>query len=227
MVTTRPIRVLIADDHQLFRNGIASLFEDVTDILIVGEAENSAQLIQKYLHLQPDILLLDVSMPDMNGFEAFQEIQKDNQNVKVIFLTMHDSEEYILYAYKTGAMGLISKNIVKGELVYAIKAVFNGEKYFGKNFTIAKLKEIEYNYKKITNSIVDSYIHLTAKERQILECVSVGKTSLEIAKILNLSKRSIDHYRSRMMERLGIKTLPELISYAIKFVNTTKVLGNE
>ncbi len=227
MALTRPIRVLIADDHQLFRNGIASLFEDVTDILIVGEAENGAQLIEKYINLQPDILLLDVSMPDMNGFEAFQQIQKDNLNVKAIFLTMHDSEEYILYAYKTGAMGLISKNTVKGELVYAIKAVFDGEKYFGKYFTVEKLKEIEYNYKKITGHFVDDYIHLTAKERQILEYVSTGQTSLEIAKMLNLSKRSIDHYRSRMMERLGIKTLPELISYAIKFVNTTKVLGND
>jgi len=227
MTLTRPIRLLIADDHQLFRNGIASLFEDVSDILIVGEAENGSQLIEKYLSLLPDVILLDVSMPDMNGFEALQILQKDSPKVKVIFLTMHDSEEYILHAYKSGAMGLISKNTVKGELVYAIKTVVDGEKYFGKYFSIEKLKAIEHNYKKITGQFADDYIQLTVRERKILEYVSTGQTSADIAKIMNLSKRSIDHYRSRMMLRLEIKTLPEFISYAIRFVNTTKAFGNE
>ncbi len=227
MAPTKPIRVIIADDHQLFRNGIASLFEDVSDILIVGEAENGAQLIEKVQSLQPDVVIIDISMPDMNGFEAFQNLLNESANIKVIFLTMHDSQEYILHAYKTGAMGLISKNTVKGELVYAIKSVFQGEKYFGNKITEAKLKEIEHNFKKITGHFLDDYIHLTAKERQILEYVSAGQTSTEIAKHMSLSKRSIDHYRSRMMMRLDIKSLPEFISYAIKYVNTNKVLGND
>lgn len=227
MALTRPIRVLIVDDHQLFRNGITSLFEDVSDILIVGEAENGPQLLDKFVSLQPDVIILDISMPEMNGFEVLKLLKKENDNVKVIFLTMHDSEEYILHAYKTGAMGLISKNTIKGELVYAIKAIYGGEKYFGKQYTDEKLKDIEYNFKKMTGQFVDDYIHLTAKERQILEYVSTGQTSSEIAKLMNLSKRSIDHYRSRMMVRLEIKSLPEFISYAIKYVNTNKVLGNE
>ncbi|KAF0150329.1 MAG: LuxR family transcriptional regulator [Ignavibacteria bacterium] len=227
MALARPIHVLIADDHQLFRNGISSLFEDVSDILIVGEAENGAQSIEKFKSLQPDIVILDVSMPDMNGFEVLQHLQMENVNVKAIFLTMHDSQEYILHAYKSGAMGLISKNTIKGELVYAIKSVFDGAKYFGRQLTEEKLKEIEYKFKKITGHFADDYIHLTVKERQILVYVSAGQTSTEIAKLMNLSKRSIDHYRARMMLRLEIKSLPEFISYAIKYANTNKVLGND
>ncbi|MBI3122990.1 MAG: response regulator transcription factor [Ignavibacteriales bacterium] len=227
MAHSRPIRVLIADDHQLFRNGIASIFEDITDILIVGEAENGTQLVEKYSTVKPDIILLDISMPDMNGFEAFKYIKRTDKTVKAIFLTMHDSEEYILHAYKIGAMGLISKNTIKGELVYAIKSVFADEKYFGKQYDMAKLKQIEHNYRKITGSFADDYIHLTLKERKILEYVSKGHTSQEIAGHLELSKRSIDHYRSRMMARLNLKSLPEFISYAIKYSNANKILGNE
>lgn len=227
MALSRPIRVLIADDHQLFRSGIISIFEDVADVLIVGEAENGNELIEKYSLLKPDVILLDVSMPDMNGFEAFKIIKRNDKSVTAIFLTMHDSEEYILHAYKIGAMGLISKNTIKGELVYAIKTVFAGERYFGKQYDDIKLKQIEHNYKKLTGQFADDYIHLTVKERQILESVSRGQTSQEIAKHLGLSKRSIDHYRSRMMARLDLKTLPEFISYAVKFSITNKVLGKE
>ncbi len=227
MAHSKPIRVLIADDHQLFRNGIASIFEDITDILIVGEAENGTQLVEKHSSVKPDIILLDISMPDMNGFEALKYIKRNDKTVKAIFLTMHDSEEYIFHAYKIGAMGLISKNTIKGELVYAIKSVFAGDKYFGKQYDDAKLKQLEHNYRKITGSFADDYIHLTLKERKILEYVSKGQTSQEIAGHLELSKRSIDHYRSRMMARLNLKSLPEFISYAIKYSNASKILGND
>jgi DNA-binding NarL/FixJ family response regulator len=227
MALSKPIRVLIADDHQLFRNGVTSIFEDVPDILIVGEAENGTQLIDKYFILQPDLILVDISMPDMNGLDALKEIKKKDKNVKAIFLTMHDSEEYVIHAFKIGAMGLVSKNTIKGELVYAIKTAFNGEKYFGKQYDETRLKQIEHNYKKLTSEFVDDYIHLTVKERQILECVSKGQTSQEIANQLELSKRSIDHYRSRMMTRLNLKGLPEFISYAIKYTMTNKILGKE
>ncbi len=227
MALSKPIRVLIADDHQLFRSGVTSMFEDVPDILIVGEAENGTQLIEKYSVLEPDLILVDISMPDMNGLEALKNIKKKDKNVKAIFLTMHDSEEYLLHAFKIGAMGLISKNTIKGELVYAIKTVYNGEKYFGKQYDEIRLKQIEHNYKKLTSEFADDYIHLTVKERQILECVSKGQTSQEIANQLKLSKRSIDHYRSRMMARLNLKGLPEFISYAIKYSMTNKILGNE
>jgi len=227
MALSKPIRVLIADDHQLFRSGVTSIFEDVPDILIIGEAENGDQLVEKYLALKPDLILVDVSMPGMNGLDAVKNIKKIDKSVKAIFLTMHDSEEYLLHAYKIGAMGLISKNTIKGELVYAIITVYNGEKYFGKQYDEARLKQIEHNYKQLTSEFVDDYIHLTVKERVILECMSKGQTSQEIANQLKLSKRSIDHYRSRMMARLNLKSLPEFISYAIKYTITNKILGNE
>lgn len=227
MALQQPIRLLIADDHQLFRSGINSLFDDVGDIAIVGEAESGIQLIEKYFLLLPDIILVDISMPDMNGIEAFKNIKKKDRDVKALFLSMHDSEEYIYYAYKAGAMGLISKNTIKGELLFAIKSAYAGQKYFGKKYDQNKLKEIEYNYKETTASENDDYVHLSSRERKILEYISKGMTSQEIANELNLSKRAIDHSRAKLMAKLNIRSLPELISYAVKYSMANKIFENE
>lgn len=222
-----PIRILIADDHQLFRSGISSLLDEVQDIVIVGEAENGEQTIEKYFELKPDIILLDIAMPKLNGLDALKKIKQKDKNVKVIFLSMHDSEEYIYFADKLGAKGLISKNTLKGELIFAIKTVHNDEKYFGKYYDDDRLKELRKKYKGSSSSTLDDYVALTDKEREILKYIAQGLLSKEIGDKLGITKRTVDYHRSRIMQRLGIKTLPEFISYAVKFSISSKFEEDE
>lgn len=223
MAESKPIRVLIADDHKLFRMGIISLLEDVEDILIVGEAENGRELINKFSELKPDVILVDISMPVINGVEAIKTIKKINKDLKALMLSMHDSNEYIYYSIKSGAKGLLSKNTMKGELIHAIKTVNEGMLYFGKSLTEEKMIELEKKYKQLIENDRQDYIRLNYRDRKILEQISKGMTSQEIADELNFSKKSIDYYRSRIMQRLEIKSLPELISYAVRYSMINKL----
>lgn len=227
MSSFEPIRILLVDDHQLFRSGISSLLDEVSDIVIVGEAKDGNEAIEKYFQLKPDIILLDIAMPEVNGIDAFKKIRQKDKEAKAIFLTMHDTEEYVYFAYKLGGMGLLSKNTLKGELIYAIKAAYNNDRYFGTNFDEDRLKELKRTYKGISSAILDDYLRLTVKEKKILECVSKGMMSQEIADKLSITKRTVDYYRSKLMQRLSIKSLPEFISYAVKFSMANKLLEDE
>ena len=225
MLQAKPISVIIADDHKLFRSGIISLLEDVSDILIIDEATNGNELIEKYNAKKPDVIVVDISMPELNGVDAFRRIKLRDREVKALFLTMFEGEEYIYHTLRIGGMGLLGKNVVKGELIYAIKTIYNGEKYFGKNYTPAQLKELQKKYKLMATDDIENLIDLTIKEKKILEYLSTGKTSNEIATLVGLSKKSIDYYRSKIMLKLNIKNLPELISFAIKYSNSNKIFN--
>lgn len=227
MITLDPIRILIVDDHQLFRSGISSLLDDLQDIVIVGEAENGEQAIEKYFELKPDVILLDIAMPKLNGLETLKKIKQKDKNVKVIFLTMHDTEEYVYFADRLGARGLISKNTLKGELIFAIKTVFTNEKYFGRQYTNEKLKELKKKFKGASTAKLDNYIGLNEKDKIILQYIAEGMLSKEIGEKLGITKRTVDYHRSRIMQKLGIKSLPEFISYAVKFSLENKILEVE
>ena len=167
-------------------------------------------------------------MPVLSGIEAFKKIRKKDKYAKVLFLTMYEGDEYIYFTNRIGANGLLSKNTMKGELIYAIKAIANGENYFGKNYDDEKLKEIEKKYKQIVaTDVVDRNTRLNIKERKILESISKGMTSQEIADQLENSRKTIEYYRSRLMQKLKIKSFPELITYAIKFSMVNKLLDGE
>ena len=223
MIKSESIRILIADDHKLFRSGIISLLDDEPEIHVVNEAENGQELIDTYPLFKPDILLLDISMPFINGVEAFKIIKKSDPNVKALFLTMYEGDEYIYYTMKIGAKGLIGKNTMKGELVYAIKSIFEGNRYFGKNCNEEQLKEIDKKYRQIVIDELDDFVQLTTTEKSILEYISKGMTSQEIADTLECSKKNVDYHRSKVMQRLSIKTSPELISYAVRFSMVNKM----
>jgi two-component system response regulator NreC len=171
-------------------------------------------------------MLIDISMPIVNGVEAFKTIKKDYSDVKALFLTMYEGEEYIYYAMKIGAKGLLGKNTMKGELVYAIKTVIQGNRYFGKNYDEERLWEIEKKYKQILTDQLDDFVQLTGTEKKILEYISKGMTSQEIADALECGKKNVDYHRSKVMQRLEIKTLPELISYAVRFSMVNKLFEN-
>jgi two-component system response regulator NreC len=211
------IRILVADDHTLFRSGIINLMSDEKDIFVVGEAETGEELINKYIALKPDIVLADISMPGINGIDALKKLKESDPSVKFLFLSMHDDEEYISYCYKAGGMGLISKKVLKGELLFAIRTINEGKKYFGANVTEEKLKEILFK-EKVKGAFNNSDDNLlTPREKEILKMISDGYTSSEIAEKLFLSKRTIDTHRTHLIQKLNLKSLPELIKYAINY----------
>ncbi|MGD8781121.1 MAG: response regulator transcription factor [Ignavibacteria bacterium] len=217
------IRILVADDHRLFRSGVISLLEDEPNIFVVGEAENGEELINLYSELRPDVVLIDISMPFLTGTEALKEIKKEDPNVRALFVSMHDTEEYIYFALKHKAAGLISKNIMKGELIYAIKRAYEGKQYFGQSWPDEKLREVMMRFEYLTGKNSQDTPNLTPREREILRRIGFGLTSQEIANKLKLSKRTIDSHRSHIMKKLGVNSLSELIKYAVKFNQMDKL----
>ncbi|MBU2492782.1 MAG: response regulator transcription factor [Bacteroidetes bacterium] len=216
------IRIIVADDHKLFRSGLISLLEDEKDFFIVGEADNGEELLQLYFDLKPDVIVVDISMPFLNGVEALAELKKKDKNVKALFVSMHDTEEYIYYAMKNGAYGLISKNIMKGELTYAIRAANDGKQYFGQNWPEEKLKELYNRFEFLSGKKNDNKPNLSPREREILKNIGEGLTSSEIATRVHLSKRTVDAHRAHIMRKLEVTTLPELMKYAIKYLQMGK-----
>ena len=219
MTLNKYIRVLLADDHTLFRNGIISLLETEKDIFVVGEVDNGKDLPGKYFDIMPDVVLLDISMPGKSGLEAAKEIKLKDHEAKLLFLSMHEEDEYIYHCLKAGGMGLINKNITKGELILAIKRVSEGTNYFRNNLSVDQIKSI---YKKYDRSSIKKPIYLkdslTSREENVLRLIGKGLTSNEIAQQLNISKRTVDSFRSSIMQKLNIKNLPELIKYAIGYL---------
>jgi two-component system response regulator NreC len=216
------IRLLIADDHNLFRQGIINLFESEKDIFIVGEADTGESLLTKYSELKPDVVLADISMPVMSGIDALKKLIEMGESPKFLFLSMYDGDEYIYYCAKAGCMGLVSKKVMKGELLYAVRTVNDGKKYFGMNITEENVKEIIGNFEKkgVRGSSRNELI--TPREEEILKLISEGLTSNEIADRLYVSKRTIDTHRTHLMQKLNLKSLPELIKYSINFFMVDK-----
>ena len=211
------IRVLVADDHQLFRHGLIKLLEDSNRIVVVGEAASGKELIQKYFEVHPDVTLSDISMPMKTGPESMKAILRGDKNAKVLFLSMHTDDEYIYTVLKAGGLGLLSKNIMKGELINAVLNVAAGKRYFiGKSDDDLDNIIKQYDFLSIS-STGPSIDPLTSKEKEVLELVGKGYTSEAIAAKLFLSKRTIDTHRSKIMEKLELKSLPDLMKLAVEF----------
>ena len=220
------IRLLLADDHNILRQGLVNMLEKYDDFCIVAEAEDGYSMINKYFKFHPDVVLCDIEMPGMNGLEAAQEILEKDKKAKIIFLSMHNSDEYVYKILQINASGLIPKEIIKNELVTAIRIVANGEKYFmGKSDQdVEKIKARFSNLKGVYES--KKSLNLNALEGKILLLVAEGKTSQEIADILHKAKRTIDSSRAIIMNKLNLKTLPQLIKYAVQFSFSRKTDGN-
>ncbi len=220
MYVNKYIRVLIADDHTLFRNGIMSLLESEKDIYIVGEVDNGNDLFNKYFEIMPDIVLADISMPEKSGLEAAKEIKEKDYKAKILFLSMHEEDEYIYHCLKAGGMGLINKNITRGELILAIKKVSEGANYFRNNLSEELIKRIYNKYERtLYKKPALAKDSLTPREESVLRLIGRGLTSNEIAQKLSISRRTVDSFRASIMQKLNIKNLPELIKYAIRYLN--------
>lgn len=217
-MNSRPtIKILVADDHKLFRRGIVKLLEDQANVYILGEAENGAQLIEEYFKVCPDIVLADIAMPVMSGLEAIQKIRERDPKVKALFLSMFDSDEYIYKVIKSGGMGLINKNIMEGELIFAIEKVFNDEKYFRGKWTDQSLEQLVKNFESNKMEINVSESELSFREEQILKFINLGLSSKDMAEKLNLSKKTVDFYRSNIMRKFNLNSASDLIRFAVRY----------
>jgi DNA-binding NarL/FixJ family response regulator len=213
------IKTLVADDHNLFRSGIIKLLKYHQSIHIIAEAENGSELIERYFEVSPDIVLADIAMPQKSGLEAVSDIKEKDPEVKALFLSMYDNDEYKYKVLKSGGMGLINKNIMEGELTYAIEQVYNGEMYFRGDWTKEKLELLVSEFESHNQQIMSNY-GINFREEQVLKMLSDGLSSHQMAEKLELSKKTVDFYRSNIMRKFGLNSITELVRFAIKYFET-------
>ena len=205
------IKILVVDDHAMMRDGIRALVSLYDDIEIVGEASEGKEAIEKVQELAPDVVLMDIAMPGMDGLEATRRIRKKNPAVKVIIITQHDNREYILSCIKAGAAGFVPKRALGSELLAAIRAVSKGDSFLYPSAASALIKDYLQQAKG-----EDPYDHLTDREREILKLIAEGRTSREIAEVLFISLKTVQGHRTKIMEKLDIHKQSELIKYALR-----------
>jgi DNA-binding NarL/FixJ family response regulator len=208
------IAVLIVDDHRVILDGLRLLLEAKGDIKVVGEAVNGRDAVQKAKELNVDIVVMDIAMPLVNGIEATSQIRKALPTTQVIILSMHSTKEYVTRAIKAGARGYLLKESTGMELVQAVRAVMAGQRYLSQK--IADILIDDYVDHSDESATETSLEYLSPREREIFQMVVEGKTSAEIANVICLSPKTVETYRSRLMQKLGVKSLPGLIKYAIQ-----------
>jgi DNA-binding NarL/FixJ family response regulator len=212
----KSINILLADDHLLVRNGIKSLLEEESYLHVVGEAANGQEALDLAKKIQPDLLIIDVRMPVMDGIEAVGYLKNYAPETKAIVLSMHDSEEYILKSIKAGANGYLLKDTGKAEFLKAINTIYRGGKYFSGDISNVIVSNYLQNTvpKERPKSTIDNAAKLTRKEIEILHFILSGMTNTEISEKLGKSKRTIETHRFNLMKKMNVKNLIELSSKA-------------
>lgn len=210
---TQVIRVLVADDHALMREGICALMKNYPDIEVIGEAENGRVAIQMTQKLRPDIVLMDIAMPQLNGLDATRQIKRDFPEINVLVLTMYDHEEYIRPALKAGASGYVLKQAAASEMVAAIRAVYRGEAVLSPAITRLVLDDYLHGEGEASETDLDK---LTLREREVLQLIAEGHTNREIAEILHISIKTVKSHRTNLMQKLDLHDRGDLIKYAIQ-----------
>ncbi len=207
------IRVLLADDHTILRDGIRALLDDQADIEVVGEAQDGQATVKMTAQLLPDVVVMDIAMPLLNGLEATRQIQRDYPQVKVLILTMHENEEYIRQVLAAGALGYVLKDAAAHDLLGAIRAVYQGEAVLSPAITRLVIEDY-LRWGDIRPP--DSTNGLTSREREVLQLIAEGYTNKEIAEILCLSIKTVQSHRTNLMSKLDLHDRGELIKYAIQ-----------
>lgn len=207
-----PIRVVLADDHALVRAGIRSLLTAITGVEVVAEAGDGYEVVQLVDSLQPRLVLMDISMPGLNGLEATARIVKSHPRTAVIILSMHATEEYALQALRAGASGYLLKDAAPAELELAIAAVARGETYLSP----AMSRHLITDYWRRVVDQVDPLERLTSRHREVLQLIAEGRTTKDIAAKLEVSVKTIETHRAHLMDRLDIHDIPGLVRFAIR-----------
>lgn len=206
------IRILIADDHAVLRSGLRLLLQAQDDMAVVGEASGGAQVLALLEELKPDLILLDLSMPGLGGLEMLPLIRRTVPQVRILILTMHDDESYLRQALRDGAAGYVLKRAADTELLSAIRAVMRGEIYVHPSMTRVLLDDI---LPAIGSEPASPWDALSERERDVLLRVARGHTSARIADQLSLSPKTVDTYRARGMEKLGLRSRAALVQFAL------------
>jgi DNA-binding NarL/FixJ family response regulator len=207
------IRILIVDDHAILRDGIRALLESESDISVIGEAEDGRTAVRLACQLKPDIVLMDIAMPLLNGLEATRQIRHDCPEVKVLVLSMHENDEYIRQALANGAMGYILKDATAHELIDAIHAIQNGEAILSPAITRLVIE----NYLRWGDIQKDSSTNgLSPREREVLQLIAEGYSNIQIAEILCISIKTVQAHRMNLMTKLDLHNRADLIKYAIQ-----------
>lgn len=210
----KTIRVIIADDHTIIRSGLKALLEREPDIEVVAEAADGRQAVQKAQELLPEVVLLDIAMPNLNGIEAARQIVAKHERVGVIILSMHSDESYVLKALKAGARGYLLKDSSESDVMNAVRAVNSGKAYFSPE--ISRMLADDYLRQMQQRGVDDSYELLTSREREILQMLAEGKSNKDVANVLNLSLHTVETHRSNILQKLNLHSVPELILYAVR-----------
>jgi DNA-binding NarL/FixJ family response regulator len=203
-------RILLADDHKIVLEGLKSLLEP--EFEVVGSVEDGRTLVNQAAALHPDVIVADISMPQLNGIEAVRQIKKTDNKIKIVFLTMHPDATYAANAFEAGASGFVLKHSAPSELITAIHEAMKGRTYV----TPLIAGDLIHAYQEGGSPEKDLFKKISPRQREILQLLAEGKSAKEMASILNISARTVEFHKYRMMEQLNIKTSAELVQYALK-----------
>jgi two-component system response regulator NreC len=211
---TDKIRVLLADDHAVVRSGLRLIVDAQPDMTVTGEAEDGLEAIEKAQELEPDVIVMDISMPNLGGLEAIRRIKRDGRATHILVLTMHDSEQFFFQSIQAGASGYVTKAAPEWELVTAIRSVHQGDCYL--NPSVTKFLVNDYLERVKRGDKRTPVDLLTDREREIIHLVAAGHTNREIAEMLSISEHTVHNHRANLMEKLGVHNRLELLKYAMR-----------
>lgn len=208
------VRIVLADDHTIVRQGLRLVLERQPDFAVVGEASNGREAIDVVIRETPDVAVMDISMPLLNGIEAAKRITEERQKTAIVILSMHSDESYILKALRAGAHGYLLKDSAETDLIQAIRAVCAGKACFSP--LVSKVLADDYLRQVRQQGVEDSYELLTTRERELLQLIVELKSTKDIAGLLGISPHTIDTHRGNLMQKLNVHSVPELILYAVR-----------
>jgi len=206
------LRVLVADDHTIVRQGLVSILKAAGEFEVVAEAGDGHEAVDKALQTRPDVVVLDITMPRLNGLEAARRIHKAVPGARLLVLTMHEEEEYVLKMVRAGVSGYLVKDGAASELVAALRALGEGKGYFGPQAS----KALAEGYQADTPVAEDPYSRLTDREREVYQLLVEGSTNAQVADILCISAKTVDNHRTHLMEKLGVHNTVALLRFAAK-----------
>jgi two-component system, NarL family, response regulator NreC len=208
------IRVLLGDDHAMLRQGLRKILEDRHDWRVVGEAGNGRDAVREALDLKPDVAVLDIGMPLLNGLEATRQIVRHAPSVRVLILSMHSDHAYVSQAVQAGAKGYILKESAAAELIEGISALASGKSFFSP--AVAQVVFDDYTRRLTDKGITDPYDSLSDREREILQLVAEGRSSKEIAEVLSISPATVETHRAHLLQKLGLHNTVQVVRYAAR-----------